>query len=170
MMANSRHVGTWIAQDGAGAETIEVFRRALGDELVLMYMGFADATGVVDLEESLSSLRAHRSALARELDALAMQREGNVSDTSPAAPAGRGESAAASAGFGTAVSRRIARELEEGGRRLVKIDKQIAARARALPLFKAVVQSDDLTPALRSQRQHPVHTLLRRIYHEGRVR
>ena len=170
VLANSRQVGTWIAQDGAGAKTIEVYRRALGDELVLMYMGFADATGVVELEESLSTLKASRTELARELEALAMRREGNVSDTPPAAPAGTGESAAASAGFGTTESRRIARELEEGGRRLVKIDKQIAARARALPLFKAVVQSDDLAPALRSQRQHPVHTLLRRIYHEGQMR
>ena len=61
----------------------------------------------------------------------------------------------------------IAREIEEGGRRLAKLDKQITARARALPLFRAVVESEDLAPALRGQRQHPVHTLLRRLYHEG---
>ncbi len=69
--------------------------------------------------------------------------------------------------FGTSESRRIARELEDGGRQLAKIDKQIAARARALPIFKAIVGSKDLAPELRGQRQHPIHTLLRRIYHEG---
>ena len=57
--------------------------------------------------------------------------------------------------------------LEDGGRRLAKLDKQISARSRALPLFRSVVESDDLAPALRSQRQHPVHTLLRRLYHES---
>ncbi len=69
--------------------------------------------------------------------------------------------------FGTAESRRIARELEDGGRQLSKLEKQIAARARALPLFRAVVESEELAPELRSQRQHPIHTLLRRLYHEG---
>ena len=61
MTANSRQVGTWLAQNGAGAETIEVFRRALGDELVLMYMGFADATGLAELEESFASLKGRRA-------------------------------------------------------------------------------------------------------------
>ena len=77
---------------------------------------------------------------------------------------GEGDSAVR---FGTAESRRIARELEDGGRQLSKLEKQIAARARALPLFRAVVESKELAPDLRAQRQHPIHTLLRRLYHEG---
>lgn len=165
--ASSRHVASWVAQDGAGSKTIEVFRRALGDELVLMYMGFADAAGLAELEESFASLKARRAELSRELEALAMRRDGGNVEASPAAPAGSGESDDATVRFGSAESRRIARELEDGGRQLAKIDKQISARARALPLFKAVVGSDDLAPALRSQRQNPVHTLLRRLYHEG---
>ena len=165
--ANSRHITAWVAQDGAGAKTIEVFRRALGDELVLMYMGFADATGLAELEESFAALKARRAELSRELEALAMRRDRSGAVGPPAAPAGNGRSGDASSGFGSAESRRIARELEDGGRQLAKIDKQISARARALPLFKAVVESDDLSPALRNQRQHPIHTLLRRLYHEG---
>jgi hypothetical protein len=165
--ANSRHITSWVAQDGAGAKTIEVYRRALGDELVLMYMGFADATGLGELEESFAVLKARRDQLAQELESLAMRRDASGADAPPAAPAASGESGDTAVRFGTAESRRIARELEDGGRQLAKIDKQISARSRALPLFKAVVESDDLAPALRSQRQNPIHTLLRRLYHEG---
>jgi tetratricopeptide (TPR) repeat protein len=162
--ANSRHITSWVAQEGAGAKTIEVYRRALGDELVLMYMGFADADGLAELEESFAALKARRTALARELEELASRRDASGADAPPASPKGSGDGTVR---FGTAESRRIARELEDGGRQLAKIDKQISARARALPLFTAVVASDDLAPALRSQRQHPIHTLLRRLYHEG---
>ena len=154
-----------MAQDGAGAKTIEVYRRALGDELVLMYMGFADANGLAELEESFASLKARRASLARELEALAIRREASGADAPPASPAGSTDEGGVR--YGTAESRQIARELEDGGRQLAKIDKQISARARALPLFKAVVASEDLAPALRSQRQNPIHTLLRRLYHEG---
>jgi hypothetical protein len=165
--ANSRHVGSWISQNGAGSDTIGIFRRALGDELVLMYMGFADATGLAELESSFQSLKTRRDELSRELESLAARRDQGAADAPPAAPAAGGGGDAEPVRFGTAESRRIARELEDGGRQLAKIDKQIAARARALPLFKAVVESRDLAPELRGQRQHPIHTLLRRIYHEG---
>lgn len=129
-----------------------------------MYMGFADANGMVELEKSLDELRTRRAALSQELETLSAQRESASSP--PAAPASA-EGETASVQYGTAESRRIARELEDGGRQLAKLDKQISARARALPLFRAVVEAEDLAPALRSQRQHPVHTLLRRLYHEG---
>jgi hypothetical protein len=165
--ANSRNVASWISQDGAGSETIETYRAALGDELVLMYMGFADATGLAELEKSFAELRARRDALASKLETLAAQRDQAADAAPPAAPATGGDGSDAAPRFGTAESRRIARELEDGGRQLAKIDKQIAARARALPLFKAVVAAKDLAPELRGQRDHPIHTLLRRIYHEG---
>ncbi|MFK7895415.1 MAG: hypothetical protein AB8G23_06245 [Myxococcota bacterium] len=162
--SSSRHAGSWIAQDGEGAKTIETFRAALGDELVLMYMGFADATGLAELEKSLEDLRARRGDLSKKLETLAMKRGGGSSSAPPASRAADGDEAPR---YGTAESRRIARELEDGGRQIAKLDKQITARARALPLFRAVVEADELAPALRSQRQHPVHTLLRRLYHEG---
>jgi hypothetical protein len=170
VVSGSRHAAAWVAQDGAGSKTIETFRRGLGDELVLMYMGFADASGLTELEASLDELRMRRGDLSMKLESLASRRDAGEADAPPAAPAAAGESAArneSAVRFGTAESRRIARELEDGGRQLSKLDKQISARARALPLFRAVVESDDLAPALRSQRDHPVHTLLRRLYHEG---
>lgn len=166
VVASSRHAASWVAQDGAGSVTIETFRRALGDELVLMYMGFADATGLAELEASLDKLRLRRGDLSNKLEALASRRDGGRANAPPAAPALAGEEETI-VRFGTAESRRIARELEDGGRQLSKLDKQISARARALPLFRAIVESEDLAPSLRSQRDHPVHTLLRRLYHEG---
>ncbi|MCP4905285.1 MAG: hypothetical protein GY910_09920 [bacterium] len=176
VVAGSRHVGSWVAQEGADSKTIETFRRGLGDELVLMYMGFADATGLGELEESLDDLRTRRAELASKLSSLALRRDANKASVVPAAPAvadseegdeGEGDARAGAVFFGTSESRRIARELEDGGRQLAKLDKQISARARALPLFRAVVESETLAPSLRSQRNHPVHTLLRRLYHEG---
>jgi hypothetical protein len=166
VVAGSRHAGSWIAQDGAGSKTIETFRRGLGDELVLMYMGFADATALTELEASLDELRTRRADLSSKLESLASRRDASKMNAPPAARAS-GDGADTAVRFGTAESRRIARELEDGGRQLSKLDKQISARARALPLFRSVVESEELAPALRSQRDHPVHTLLRRLYHEG---
>lgn len=164
-VAGSRHAASWIAQNGAGSRTIATFRKGLGDELVLMYMGFADASGLAELEKSLDDLKSRRGTLRRKLDQLASRRDANKGDNpGPAAMGAGGDDAVR---FGTAESRRIARELEDGGRQLSKLEKQIAARARALPLFRAVVESKELAPELRSQRQHPIHTLLRRLYHEG---
>lgn len=164
VVAGSRHAAAWIEQSGAGSPTVDIFRRGLGDELVLMYMGFADASGLAELEKSLEDLRARRASLSSKLETLAARRDGAGSGDAPPAAMGAGQDTVR---FGTAESRRIARELEDGGRQLAKLDKQISARARALPLFRAVVESENLAPALRRERQHPVHTLLRRLYHEG---
>lgn len=168
-VATSRHVGSWIAQNGAGARTIDVYRRGLADELVLMYMGFADAKGLGELEKSLADLKGQRDALASKLSGLAQRRGAQGAASPPAAPAGD-DGGAELAAFGTAESQQIARELEDGGRQLAKLDKQITARTRALPLFRAIVESEDLAPALRSQREHAMHTLLRRLYHESSAR
>lgn len=168
-VATSRHVGSWIAQNGAGSRTIDVYRRGLADELVLMYMGFADAKGLGELEKSLADLKAQRDALASKLNGLAQRRGVRGAGSPPAAPAGE-DDASELAAFGTTESQQIARELEDGGRQLAKLDKQITARTRALPLFRAIVESEDLAPELRSQREHAVHTLLRRLYHESATR
>jgi len=166
-VASSRHAAAWIRQEGAGHATVDVFRRALSDELVLMYMGFADASGMTELEKSLEELKARRRTLSDELDALAQRRDqiSGATQAVPASPDPSGEPQRR-VSVGSADSQRIARRLEDGGRQLAKLDQQIAARARALPLYRSVIESEALAPALRSQRRHPVHTLLRRIYHE----
>jgi hypothetical protein len=60
----------------------------------------------------------------------------------------------------------IARQIEDGKRELAKFDAQMAARTRALPLYQATLGDETLTDALRSRRDHPMHALLRRMYHE----
>lgn len=167
-VATSRHAGAWIAQNGAGAKTVDTYRRGLADELVLMYMGFADAKGLAELEKSLSDLKAQRDGLARKLTGLAQQR--NARGGAPPASPATGEGDDSMAAFGIDDGHRAARELEDGGRQLAKLDKQITARTRALPLFRAIVESEDLAPALRGQREHGMHTLLRRLYHESTAR
>ena len=62
----------------------------------------------------------------------------------------------------TAVTRRIHKITDQ----LAKLERQVTARKRALPLFRAARGSDGLIDELRTQRDHPVHTLLRRMYHE----
>ena len=51
---------------------------------------------------------------------------------------------------------------------LERLDKQLAARKRTLPVYKATLETDGLAGELRSRRDHPLHVLLRRMYHEAR--
>ena len=62
----------------------------------------------------------------------------------------------------------LTRRIQETSAQLEKLDKQIAARSRALPLFRATLETGDLGSELRAQRSHPLHALLRRMYHEKR--
>ena len=62
----------------------------------------------------------------------------------------------------------MAREMAELGTLLERLEKQIEARERALPLYKETLNTEGLIPALRAQRDHPVHTLLRRMFYERR--
>ena len=52
---------------------------------------------------------------------------------------------------------------------LVRVEKQIAARTTALPLFKATLGTESLAGELRARRDHPMHKLLRRMFYEGRA-
>jgi hypothetical protein len=60
------------------------------------------------------------------------------------------------------------REIELAKSRLQRQEKQIAARTDALPLFRATVGTEELVDEMRARRDHPVHTLLRRMHHETR--
>lgn len=61
------------------------------------------------------------------------------------------------------------RELSEASARLERIDQQIEARSRTLPVYVATLESDGLGGELRARRDHPLHGLLRRMYHEDRA-
>ncbi|MCA9510551.1 MAG: hypothetical protein KC560_07605 [Myxococcales bacterium] len=161
-VARSRAVNVWIENEEPGFAALAAYRRAFSDSLALMYLGFSTGDGVGDIEASLGELRAKRGEIERELDGLTIEREQREQgDYYPASPAAD----ASDDGPGIAeLNRRISLATE----RMDKLDKQIAARTRALPLFQDVLQQEDLAGALRVQRDHKIHTLLRRMYHESR--
>ena len=62
----------------------------------------------------------------------------------------------------------LPREINDARRLLSTLEKQVSARARSLPLYRAALETDSLTDELRARRDHPMHALLRRMYHEKR--
>lgn len=167
MVTRSRHVSSWIDNGEVGAKAIAAFRRAMMDDLVIMYLGFAEAASLDELNEGLQDLESKRADLRSkvadltrrrsELDAQLDNAQSSPAKIAPDAPARRDLTVERS----TTVQR-IA-ELE----RLVgKLEKQIGGRKAAIPLYGSIFASDELIPAMRAQREHPVHTLLRRMYHE----
>ncbi len=156
-VARSRYVASWIEGGEPGSETVRIFRDALSDELVVMYLGFADAAGMDELEQSVDQLAARIS----EVEGRVLSLSGSGNASGPAAPA---------PGERMSVVERAEqqRELDEAKELLGRLQKQMTARKRALPRYKATLGTEGLIDDLRSQRGHAVHTLLRRMYYETR--
>lgn len=166
-VVRSRAVHKWIRTEETGYRGIGAMRRALGDDLVLMYLGFADGNGASELEKNLAELEATRGELQRKVASL--KRRVESSKTSPpASPAGTSSAKVASTGSKVSRSERqkMMRDINRASGQLEKIERQISARSRALPLYKQAAESDRLIDELRAQRDHPVHRLLRRLHHE----
>ena len=169
-VARSRNVHSWIDNKEPGSRAIAAVRSALADDLVIMYLGFADGSGMDELEGSLTDLREKRQRIIAQINEYRQRRkvlDGEASPSSPV-PAKRAEGS-----LGAADRRSIqvekatlTRQISELSALEVKLDRKIAGRARALPLYQATTQSNELIPKLRAQREHPVHTLLRRMFHE----
>lgn len=170
-VTRSRQVESWIERGEAGSEQIGAMRRALADSQALVYLGFAESSSAGALAAGLEEVRGKRDALARRLDELARKRDAIGREApGPAAPAPDADPAEASAASGVAGLElgELAREIEDGKRELAKLDAQVDARTRALPLYRATQRSDGLADELRARRDHPMHALLRRMYHESR--
>jgi hypothetical protein len=164
-VTSSRSVDTWIEKREPAADRIAVLRRAFGDSLALVYLGFAEASGIEELERSLEELHAEREEVSARLVALrGPDPDGDFvpASTEAALPAAPAPDAAELAERNRAVA--------ETSALLERLDKQIEARTRTLPLYKATLATDGLAAELRSQRDHPVHSLLRRMYFESRAR
>jgi len=163
-VTGSRAVDSWLEAGEPEAERIAVLRRALGDSLALVYLGFAEASGVEELEQSLAELRGQRQEVEARLAALQGRRDGG-GEIAPASidpgapPAGRPDAAELS---------ELNRAIAEAGALAERLDEQIRARTRTLPLYKATLATDGLAAELRARRDHPVHALLRRMYFERR--
>jgi hypothetical protein len=156
-VARSRYVASWIESGEPGTETITIFRNALSDELVVMYLGFADSAGMGELEASVDALEERIAQV--ESNVMALSGEGGSAGPASPSPDER-----------PSVAERAERQrqLDEAKGLLGKLQKQLAARQRALPLYRSTIGTEGLIDDLRSQRNHPVHTLLRRMYYEAR--
>ena len=161
-IARSRAVDKWIADQEPGHDTIAHYRAALSDSLALMYLGFSRSDEIRELEESLDELRSKRTQAVQELQRLTAERD-REDDNVPASP---------SIDFPSVrpTEAELERRIKLAGKAITKLEKQITARTRALPLFRNALAAPDMANALRAQRQHPMHKLLRRMYHETRGR
>jgi hypothetical protein len=164
-VTRSRHVNSWIESQEPGAERIAVLRRAFADSQALVYLGFAEDADIAALEASIEELRVQRDALEERLVALSQRREA-FGRSVPAAPDPGALPDAQVGGLAELELSEVTREIEDSGHLIERLDKQIAARKRALPLYKATLGADGLADELRARRDHPVHTLLRRMFHE----
>jgi hypothetical protein len=163
-VVRSRAIDSWIQQKEPDADRIARVRRALADSEVVLYMGFAESTKIPDLEHDLSGLEGKRAEAARQVEKLNQRvddiRKSRKSDVPAAAD---GDAEAASNDLADA-----AQALADAKAQLGRLEQQIAVRTRALPLYKETLATDGLAEELRTRRDHPVHTLLRRMYHELR--
>jgi len=159
-VTRSRALASWVDGGEADAKRLAVLRRALADSEVVLYMGFAESGKIPQLEAQITELQNKRAALLKEIQQLGGRRDAlrkKPHDEVPAA-ADTGEDELAD----------VAQKLADAEAQLVRTEQQIAARSRALPLFKATLETDGLAHEMRARRDHPVHMLLRRMYHEGR--
>jgi hypothetical protein len=166
-VTRSRSVHTWIENNEPEAKRIAILTRAFGDSLALVYLGFADGSGVAELEKSLEELKQRRGQVDARLAELRAQRDGAVAPPASPSPDADG-SVGAPPPLDAAALSELNRSLAEQSELRDRIDKQIEARTRALPLYKATLGTDGLADELRARRDHPVHVLLRRLYHESR--
>jgi hypothetical protein len=167
-VTQSRHVNAWIEDGEAGAARIAVLRRAMADSQAVIYMGFADEAGIAELESSIGELHTQREDLMARLEALTDRRKGLGRAVPASADPNPSVQDEARQGILALEVEGIDSELDDGKALLERLDKQIDARTRALPLYKATLEADGLADEMRAQRDHPLHTLLRRMYHETR--
>ena len=166
-VVRSRAIDSWIQQKEPDADRIARVRRALADSEVVLYMGFAESTRIPDLEHELSGLENKRKDAEREVARLTQKveqiRKSRKADVPAAAADGDAGDAASTSDLADA-----AQALADAKAQLGRLEQQISARTRALPLYKETLATDGLAEELRTRRDHPVHTLLRRMYHELR--
>jgi hypothetical protein len=165
----SRHVNAWIENGEPGAETLATLRTALADSQVLVYLGFAEAENAKELAASLDGLRERRDAAEMRLNALTLRRE-SIGRSDANSPASMDEGSDHEPGDEIAGLQlaELSREINDAKHLLGTLEKQVSARTRSLPLYRATLETDSLTDELRARRDHPMHALLRRMYHEKR--
>jgi hypothetical protein len=165
----SRALARWIAGNEPEAARLKTLVSSFSDSLVLVYLGYAEGKGIDELESGLAKLQVQRDEVKARLTGLQGQLVGGSHTAPPAAISDDGQLAAA-VGSGekldAAQLAQLNREIDETSALLERLNTQIDARRRTLPLYKATLETDGLSADLRARRDHPIHALLRRMYHE----
>lgn len=162
-VSRSHHIDAWIHNKKSESETLKTLRSALSDDLVLMYLGFAQASANDELDASLEELRSQRADTNDKLNWLLGKASPHEGERVTMPPASAEHTAVAKA-----APINMTREIARTKMLLGKLTRKVNARAKALPLYRDALATDGLIAKLRAQRNHPVHTLLRRLYHEKR--
>jgi hypothetical protein len=165
----SRALERWIAGGEPEAERLKTLVGAFSDSLVLVYLGYAEGKGIDDLESGLARLKTQRDEVKARLVSLQGQLAGGSHTAPPAAMADDGQLVAPTGSgekLDAAQLSQLNKEIAETSALLERLDNQIEARRRTLPLYKATLDTDGLSNELRARRDHPIHALLRRMYHE----
>ncbi|HEU4429623.1 MAG TPA: hypothetical protein VFT98_12760, partial [Myxococcota bacterium] len=165
----SRALERWIAGGEPEAERLKTLVGAFSDSLVLVYLGYAEGKGIDDLESGLARLKTQRDEVKARLVSLQGRLAGGSHTAPPAARAEDGELVAATGSgekLDAAQLSQLNKEIAETSALLERLGAQIEARRRTLPLYKATLETDGLSNELRARRDHPLHALLRRMYHE----
>jgi hypothetical protein len=165
----SRALSRWIASNEPESGRLKTLVSAFSDSLVLVYLGYAEGKGMDELEGGLARLTVQRDEVKARLKSLQTQLAGGSHTAPPAAMSEDGE-LVAPVGTGdkldAAQLAQLNKEIDETSALLERLGNQIDARRRTLPLYKATLETDGLSNDLRARRDHPVHALLRRMYHE----
>jgi hypothetical protein len=165
----SRALSRWIASNEPEAARLKTLVGAFSDSLVLVYLGYAEGKGIDDLEAGLTRLSMQRDDAKTRLKGLQAQLAGGSHTAPPAAMSDDGE-LAAPLGSGdkldAAQLSQLNKDIDEASALVERLSSQIEARRRTLPLYKATLETDGLSSDLRARRDHPLHALLRRMYHE----
>jgi hypothetical protein len=173
-VAKSRFLDSWIQRGAEGSKSVRAIRDALGEDLTIMYLGFADGSGVAELEQSLAELEQARretnqrlADLRRRLDQITTGAEARGGSAPPASP---DTGATADELFAALDKETVERRIDETVLALSRLDKQIRARSSALPLYQSALEADGLARDLAARRDHPVHSLLRRLHEDWETR
>lgn len=176
-VVRSRHLDRWIQNSASWSRELASFRRAFENDRSLVYFGFADEAKLDELETEFTRLQRERETVSQaiastrvERDALNQQRreahrlahETSGESTAPIPPT----VASAPRSVESHMIARLGLDLERLSANSERLDNRISAIAQSLPIWKATLGHEALLWELSSQRDHPVHALLRRYAEE----
>ena len=167
-ISRSRSVNRWIESEEPAADRIAALRSAFSDSRALLYLGFGEGIGIEELESSLADLRDEQNRTRERVALLTRQLEQQWN----AVPASLGGDTSSytnlQGGLDVVERKELKRQVAEDTAQVSRLEHVIAVRSEVLPVYRETLKSDGLAAEMRSRRDHPVHSLLRRMYYEIR--